>query len=151
MPLADDVQNRIASPRLIELTRAGSTSATTIDTTKLGLAVTDAEQDFARVTGIAYDSTLASHTAIGVRLVVLILMEWAGMRTDFVSRERDALTKQMQDLALRGPKARLTPTTDGGYIPSSEPTDAPHFDRSRFNDLRPRDPAGDASIWTDNN
>ena len=61
--VATAVQSRLSSQQLIELTNHSS-AATTIDSTVLTAAASDAIGDFERVVGTPHDATNASHLAI---------------------------------------------------------------------------------------
>jgi len=78
MALSDDVTSRISSQRLIELTNDGDPTATTIDTTILGLASTDVAAEFELLSSEVYDNSNPVHLAIAVDAVMAKLYQYQG-------------------------------------------------------------------------
>jgi hypothetical protein len=152
MALADDVQNRVKTATLVQLTNPNDVTATTVDTTQLGYAVADAEAEFTIETGLSYDTTIAGHVLAGVSGVLYYLHSYAGMERANVeglrTRWENALRKVASTL---GNERRIMPTTSSVLDPSDETQDArPDHDRQRWdgytvslNRTRSRDVADD--------
>jgi hypothetical protein len=136
MSLSAEVQSRYPAQRLVELTNPGSITATTVNTTILGLAATDVEADFQIVAGIAYDGTDARHVKTAVEGVVLRLMEWLAVGTKAAETIQGRWKQRLEDLAKVTGRDRphfqttsdLTPSEE---VPSGE-TVRPKFDPEAF-------------------
>jgi len=76
MALIDEVKARYATQKLVELTQRDSTSATTIDDTVLGYAITDISATFEVEAGVAYDNSDARHVAVATAGVIVLLQLW---------------------------------------------------------------------------
>lgn len=138
MALSDDVQNRIPSTRLIELTNPRDSSATSIDTTVLGYAVTDITGDFELLSCETFSDSNPVHVAICVPAVVGKLYEYDGRMSPQHNESYDVFVAKCDRLRE-------------GNIPGPE-TNAPYdvvwpdsdtrkkFDRRNFNDYRPLSP-----------
>ncbi len=145
MTLATEVTARVAAPLLIELTNQGSTTATTIDTTLLGYAATDAEQEFLAETGLTYDTTNAMHVAACVVGVLYYLHSYTGIQSERQEAMRTRWQGWLAKVALAlGGERRIMPKTSSVKKPSTPVTDAlPDNDRTRWRNYVPNMPSGD--------
>lgn len=144
MTLAQDVTNRIPPSRLVQLTNhtPEGTSAGTVDSAVLGYAVADAKAEFARVSGIAYDESLANHVPLGVEGTMCYLMQ----RKGFGAEARSALEawqaalKRFGESEVTGQRW-FSPGTNAPYTSTiADAGERPDADRSRFDGLVPRPP-----------
>ena len=147
MALATHVQARYATDQLANLTNPNDRTATTVGTTYLGYAVTAAQSDFLTYAHLSYDDTNEEHVEIGCEGVVAHLHKYGAVGAAAgISKELlDDFRARLRQLALGGPRARITPTSTSVLTPSPEQTDAgetvrPDFDRERFRDLIPSAP-----------
>ncbi len=141
MALATRVQNRVRTQLLIELTNPNDKTATTVETTVLGYAVTDTAADFETYAGVAYDDTDARHVAEAVRGVVVRLEVNAGRaKAERLTEWQDRMDRMFRlrhgnDRIMPQSSSRLTPQTEA---PSGEVR--PWFDlEETFNDLIPNE------------
>lgn len=139
MALIDRVKARYTEQKLIELTNKDDETATTIDDTRLGLAVTDTEAAFETHVGVAYDDTDARHVRVAVRGVIVHLLGDSELGP--LSDERyDHWRTMCEDLAKVTSRARILPeivSTDPDYDESEDDAD---FGRNRFADFIPGAP-----------
>ena len=70
MTLADETQSRYGASRLVELTNPNSPASTTLDSTRLGLASTDAQARFQSRVGVAFDLANARHVDVAVEVLL---------------------------------------------------------------------------------
>lgn len=144
MALEDDVQTRVASGLLIQLTNGYDTTATTINAARLALAARDVEATFRTHAQVVYDNTNARHLALGVQGVLVVLEEWLGLPEATPKRERweSALEKFSR---TEGGRGWAVPRSTSGLTATREPaglTNRPDFDQSVFDELVPRPPRG---------
>ena len=144
MALIDEVKARYTSARLIQLTNRGDKSASTIDDTLLGKAVTDAEAEFQMIAGVAYDNTLAIHVAAGVKGVIALLYAWGENPGTGAEKMWDDFEKAAERAAMVTGRNRVKPTTSSVLTPTSErqlnETVRPDTDRPNYEDLIPDAP-----------
>lgn len=108
MALTDEVIARYSNQDLVNLTNPKSTSATTVDTTRLANAATDVGAYFKIYANITYDNTVATHVALGIEGVVLLLEKYqVNSRVSL-----DDWFGRLRDLAKIGARNRIVPTTD---------------------------------------
>ena len=108
MTLAADVTARVSTADLVNLTNPKSTSATTVDTTRLGLAVDDVGGYFRVYGNVTYDTSNAMHVPFGVAGVLLVLESY-----QVNSRVKlDDWFGRLRDLAKVTSRNRISPTTD---------------------------------------
>ena len=145
MTLATEVTARVAAPLLIELTNQGSTTATTINTTLLGYAATDAEQEFLAETGLAFDAAQPMHVAACIVGVLYYLHSYTGIQNE----RQEAMRTRWQGWLVKvaralGGERRIMPKTSSVKKPSTPVTDAlPDNDRTRWRGYVPNMPSGD--------
>ena len=137
--LATAVQARIATSRLVQLTRPNDDTATTVDTTYLEYAVTDVEAEFQTWAQETFDATDARHLALGVAGVMSMLRLWKGQSKD-EEAAMDGWRKRCQEYAKTSQRRRITPTASSASEPSPERRDAdgsvrPTFDVPKFDSL----------------
>ena len=77
MSLSTEVQARVATQLLVELTNPNDNTASSIDTTLLGKAVDDVEGDFLSY-GITIDVTNKAHVVVAVDGALYRLMAYKG-------------------------------------------------------------------------
>lgn len=139
MALIDRVKARYPEQKLIELTNKDDKTATTIDDTRLAVAITDTETAFETLVGLAYDDTDARHVRVAVRGVIVHLLNDSELGP--LSDERyDHWRTMCEDLAKVTSRARILPdilSTDPDY---DEDEDEADFGRARFDDLIPGAP-----------
>lgn len=138
MALSDEVQSRLSTQRLLEITNPDKPSATALDSTRLDKAATDAQALFEVHAGVAYDNTKATHVIAGVDLVVAILQKRMGKISE---QAWEQTLEQLKAVGHVLGRNRIKPQTNSVYTPSSEAsTDGsavrPDMDRERFDDLR---------------
>lgn len=110
MALADEVQSRVPSALLLQLTNQGSTTATTVDTTILGLAAADAAAEFELETGLELDVTIASHVAAGVAGALYYLHTYTGKTGNVVDAHETRWRAWMRRVAATaGADMRVLP------------------------------------------
>lgn len=139
MTLISNVQSRIPSGRLIELTN-DDTSDTTVNATVLGLAADDIEAMF-QILGVGtYDDTDARHVAEAVPGVVLLLRLWKGQATDedFENWKKNVMDKLRKVTGNN----RISPKSSSKETPADEAPDGqeirPDFDiHSSFDQYTP--------------
>lgn len=116
MALADDVQARIPTRRLRELTNRDSNNATTVNTTVLGYAVTAVEGAFKTYAGEEYDGSLEQHVGVAADAVVERLKTWAtGTKAGW-----DAAVQAIKDMAQTRARDRVIVETTSQLTPSTE-------------------------------
>lgn len=146
MALVDEVQSRIVTQKIVELTNVDDLDATTIDTTKLQKAADDVEADFKVLAGIVYDNTDARHISFAVVGVVRKLQVWKLESTADEAHER--WQKSLHDrLRLVTGNDRIKPKTSSALTPAEEAPGGeilrPHFDSEEsFLDLIPGQRSG---------
>jgi len=144
MALAAEVTARYPSARLIQLTRPGTQTATTVDATLLGKACTDVEADFEIIAGIAYDNSDARHVSVAVWGVVSKLAQWSEAAGSTAIALADAWVERLEQLAKVTGRNRMVPKTKSVYTHTSEQQDAetvvPWDDWTNYDDLIPKDP-----------
>jgi hypothetical protein len=145
MTLSTEVIARVSSALLIELTNQGSTTATTVNTTLLGHAASDAEQEFLVETGLTFDASKPLHVAACISGVLYYLHSYTGIQSE---RQESIKARWQQWLAKAaravGGERRLMPQTSSVKKPSTPVTNAlPDNDRTRWRRVVPNMPFGD--------
>lgn len=148
--LTDAVTARYATERLAQLTNKDSRSATTVNTTVLGLAADDAAAEFAIRSGETFDETLAAHIRLASELVIAFLIQYKGAENAWqvmkdAQRACDVYRSTRQN-------KRIAPVTDRSVGPTPDlnadgTARRPEFDRTRFSRLDVSPPA-DAEPWS---
>lgn len=154
MALADDVTNRYTDQELIESTNPEDGTATTINSTFLGYAVTDVQAEF-EIQGIGeYDATDAKHVAVAVEGVMARLKTFArtgkagGSSNDEWTWWIDNRCKALAKVTgrKRVTAATSTETTQSSELPDGVTTVRPWADSVRFRNRQVEPPFGvDAS------
>lgn len=139
--LATAVQARIPETRLIQLTNINDDSATTVNTDKLELAVTDTEADFATYAELVFDPTNARHIRLGVDGVLAFLEANRGQDAD--QQRLAAWRDRCAEFAKTTSRARISPRVTPGLPPTTYPNSRPGFDPSRFDGPSPLAPPAD--------
>ena len=141
MTLASNVTARYATQLLVNLTNPNDSTATTINTTKLGNATTDVEAEFATIVGVAYDDSVATHVAAAGIGVIGRLQEWTGHASAAETISR--YLARLNSLALVTGRDRILPQSEGVLVPS-EPDPAvtvrPPFDDDVWEGIIPGEP-----------
>ena len=136
MALTDKVTTRIATSRLVQLTRPEATNATTVDTTILAAAAADAEAIIEVKAGVEYDDTDARHVATAIEGVVLHLERYAGRRDN---DRWEAWMRDVESLGRVTGRDRILPETNSKMEPTEERQGTkPDFDPQTFDGLRMR-------------
>ena len=136
MALADEVSNRLSANLLRELTNQGDTSATTVNTTVLGYAATDAAGEFLVETGLTLDTTKAQHVAAGVIGTLYYLYSYSGIETSTATKQREQWYRWLTKIdGTEGAGRRLHPSTTSDLSPTAQLAGArPDMERSRFSE-----------------
>lgn len=144
MALTDEVQGRVATQLLIELTTHGDTAGIAINTTRLNYACVDAIAAFEQRVGVAFDILVPAHIWPAVLCVLFILQTYpggSGARLD-EARKRweeagDALSRTL------GSRRVVAAETSSVYAPTQEVDDErPATDRARWKGYVIGQPAG---------
>jgi hypothetical protein len=128
----DEIKARVNEQLLAELTNHGETSATTVDDTRLQLAIDDMEGDFALKTGVAFDVTVAAHLAVAWRGTYYYLLDYTGAGGKAVDAAEQKWIKACARVSEGlGSKRKIPPTTSSVYEPSdrkagTQPFGDPH-------------------------
>ena len=145
MSLSTEVIARYPTGRLRQLTNQGDQSATTTDTTVLGLAATDVQADFEIVAGIVYDGTEARHVSVAVEGVIAKLRVRSEAAGGGADTSHDRYIERLQGLAKVTGRDRIIPKTSSILTPTSEQLESetvrPSFDHPNFDDVIPRPPS----------
>lgn len=142
MTLQANTTARISSQRIVNLTNPDLPTATSADTTRLGLACGDVESDFQTYLGRDYDDDIAADVSIGVDGVVAKLMMRMASGGDMANQAHDSYLERLKDH-----RKRVIPKTSSLLTPTAEDrgtgnTVRPHFDRRKFDDFVPENPQG---------
>lgn len=139
MALSDEVALRYASQVLKELTNPRSTSASSIDATKMTQACTSVTAYFGLYAQAAYDSTKAIHVEVAVRGVVALLQSWGGASQGVQRIKWDAWVEECRAVRDTRARARIQPRTTGVRRPTADDAnEVPDFDSTRFADVNTR-------------
>lgn len=140
MSLTTEVQARYSDAFLRQLTNPDKPEQTTIDTARLGYAVTSATAEFERLSSVIYDTSNAHHNDVAVEGVILKLIEYGGgnIAGMTASEVRARFEKNCAKLAAtQGGRTRIQPSTDSDLTPSEEGAVRPEFDMADFRGLIP--------------
>lgn len=146
--LATAVQARLSTNRIKELTNESNETATSVNSTVLEAAVSDAQAEFFRFVGQAFDATRADHIAVGVKGVLAYLYSYRGVPGDYVvdNARRDWIKALgTYQHTMGGAFSPVSPATNSNLAPSREDntgTVRPAFDGRNMTDLVPNDPRG---------
>lgn len=134
MALTDEVQGRVATQLLVELTNHGDTAATTINTTRLNYACADAEALFLERVGITFDATVIKHVWPAVLAVLYVLHTYPGGDGARLDGARKRWEEAGDALAQTAGERRMpTYETSSRYDPSREAmNERPASDRERW-------------------
>jgi len=136
MALSDEVTLRYPEQVVKELTNPRSSSATTVDSTKLSQACTSVQAYFGLYAQAAYDSTKPVHVEVAVRGVVALLQSWGGSANGVARIKWDAWIEECRAVRDTRARARIQPQTTGVQVPSTEDANQkPPFDDSRFREI----------------
>lgn len=142
MALIDEVRSRYSTEILVSVSNPQSSSATTEDTTRSGLAVLDVQARF-KMQGITYDNTIDTHVAVAVQGVIARLMVMTAQPG--AQEEWDEFLESLRTLAETTSRDRIVPSTDSVYEPSTPPLGSlPTFDPKKLDGY----PTGDAQAGT---
>lgn len=133
MALSDEVTSRYSNELLVQLTNQGNLSATTVNSTRLAAACTDAAAEFETLTGAEFDVTNAKHLVAGLEGVMMFLHDRAQNGPD-AEAHRKKFESKCEGIRLTiGGNARIAPTTNSLLTPSDEVPEGrevrPDFDR----------------------
>lgn len=142
MALSDDVQDRIPSQLLKELTNPRDPDATTIDSTLLAKAATDVQARFETYAEEEYDSSVTIHVSIAVEGVVGLLRRWGAGKYGAAKEFWADFREECERMAMTRTRARITPTSSSELTPSDENPDGgtkrPWADDQHFTPLHTR-------------
>lgn len=140
MTLSADVQARVPTSRLIQLTNLTSAPTSSITSSVLDAAIADAKAEFKAYIGVDYDEANAQHTPVGVVGTLYWLTFNKGMREE-AEQYRVKWYELMDRYAKTAGLRWFSPGSNVPYTPSTEQTGIkPDMDRSRFRDVVPRPP-----------
>lgn len=146
--LATAWQARISSQQQIQLTNADTEGGTSVNTTRLAAAETDASNQFFTLTGVEFDSTDTLHITIGVLGVTYFLYSYRGLPK---SGPVEAAKQEWEQACSRyaktgGALVWGTPLTNSNLQPTEDESgELPRFDRRVLSELIPRMPNTGAS------
>lgn len=144
MALADEVTARYSTQRLVELTNADDKTATTVDTTVLGYAVTDATGEFETRVGVTYDNSNSKHVAVAVQGVLYYLRLYMGVENDALRQSEAKWREGMTALGRVTARDRILPQTKSVLSPSAEQQNSevvrPDMDREHWDNFVPQPP-----------
>ena len=141
MALSDEVKDRIADQRLVELTNPDDRDATTINSTILNLAVDDISAEFQVLAGVQYTNTDKRHVTYAVDGVVLKLLAYMGQSNSAAAFQSWKETVANRLRLVTG-NNRIMPKSSSKLTPAKEAPDGaivrPYFDlNSSFGELVP--------------
>lgn len=121
MPLADEVTNRVRTQLLVELTNPNDRSATTVNTTQLGRAVTDVQAAFRTYASVTYSNDDARHVEEAIVGVLLYLQMYAG-KTPRPARDVTEWKRNLHDVfrLVAGGNNRVMPESSSQLTPTEE-------------------------------
>lgn len=147
------VTTRYSAQRILNVFNPDAPSGTTVDTTRVEAACTDAAAIFETICGVAFDSTNAIHVAYAVPGVLALGMTYldngAGPQAmeDWKKKLRDAAKVLGRDRILASTNSYLQATNPG----SDGSLARPAFDDSVFYPTTVQPPSGGSSAnWSDN-
>lgn len=133
MALSDEVTARYSNELLVQLTRQGSLSETTVNSTRLAAACTDAEAEFETLAGVVFDVSIGKHLVAGLEGVLMFLHDRAQNGPDAEAHRKKFEAKCEAIRLTIGGNARIMPTTNSLLTPSDEVAEGaevrPDFDR----------------------
>jgi hypothetical protein len=142
--LSTEIQNRLSSQLLVELTNPDDKSAETIDTDRLNAAIADAQAEFQVYCGVTYDNTVAVHTMAGIHGVIYYLHLYMGAFTEEVDKYERRWRNALDQAALVTGRNRILPDSTSVLTPTPEQESTevvrPDMDRPNFDDLVTRRP-----------
>lgn len=132
--LAQYVQDNDDTQDLIELTNWNDTNASTVNVPSLEKVCVRAIHWFEAHLERYDPSTYPWHNSLAM-LIVLRLLYWQRKRDDEAQRY-ESMIKEFWDAVLE--RRSIAPVISSNYEPSSAPDGKPPFDRTEFDDIRPR-------------
>jgi hypothetical protein len=128
--LTANVQARYSSQILINASNPQNSTATTLDSTRLGYACTDVEAEFSK-RGMTYDDTDAKHVATAVPGVLARLLVMTGGEGG--KEAWNDFKDDVKFLAETDSRDRIMPYTNSPLDPTPDPTGAkPFSDNDNF-------------------
>lgn len=144
MALSDRAIARYSLDALLKLSNPDTTATAVNDTTRIGLAETDAMAEFETMVGVVYDNDNTKHVVAGLQLFILKLMEYGSVPSKVLEAQRDRVEKMLEALGNVTARDRIEPKSSSQRTPSDEnPSDTelrPDFDDQYFTDLIPGAP-----------
>lgn len=134
MALSDEVTSRYSFQRLKEMTNDGDPTASSINTTVLGLAATDIQADFETLSNESFDLTKASHVVICVPAVMGKLYEYQGKLSPYANESMDVFVARCNRLREGNLPA---PLTNSNIVVETKTTEYKNFRPSHFKDYTP--------------
>lgn len=131
MTLAAEVQARYGTEYLVSITNPSSETSTTIDSTRLTLACTDAAADFSIEAAATFDLTNPNHVGIAVEGVIGYLLRRLGTQSEEAERRIREFKARLKQLATIDQRDWVTP----GMI-----SEEPRMPRSSGQSVTPRRP-----------
>lgn len=141
MSLQTVVEARVSAQKLVNLTNPDLPAPTTLDSTRLAAACSDAAGEFEVYTGVEFDETDPRHIAPAIDLVVLLLEERGAAPARLLAEERERIVGRLKDLGLVTGRNRV--------IPVSTPEDRGTFPEQAFDETTIDPQAEDADDWDD--
>lgn len=145
MTLLADYQARYSTQIRTNLSNPQSSGATTPNTTQETYAAADAQADFEAICGVTYSSSVTTHVAAAVPLVVAKLMVYTAQADETYY---DAALNRCKDIyRLVLGRNRITPQSDSALTPTTDRAgDKPAMDRSQFKRFIGNAPGRNANI-----
>ena len=147
MASTDRVTARLSTATLVALTNPDGHSATTVDAARLAASAADAEQTFARITGVRYNDADTSHYALIAQGIVVYLRRYlaTGTRGGAAETGWNEWMQALREYGLTSGRRWVEPFTTSNLVPTRETASAqvrPVSDPTNFIDIVPRPPSG---------
>jgi hypothetical protein len=142
--VSTEVQARYPSQTLIELTNPRTKGASSIGSTLLDQAITDALGHFETYVQAEYDATIAQHVSLVCMGVICMLQQWGGATGGTARIRFDDWVEKCRAYARTAARGHEGPYSNSVVTPSTpEPSDGedplrPEMDDVFFRDLIPK-------------
>lgn len=121
MSLTDEVQARVPTKRLAQLTQPPGSALSTVNTAVLVQACTDVEADFELFGQVTFDVTKATHVAVAVRGVLTKLQLYKGTQGAGWAETQQKLWKD--ELQVLRSRAGIPTTSSAVRTPEADDAD----------------------------
>lgn len=147
MALADEVEARVGTKRLLELTNPSARGATTIDAARIAAAVADAGAEFEVETGLALDESIPAHVAVAWVGVLYYLVSYSSGSDGDANKLKARWERGLRKIAhgLGADRIVDPEVSNNVVIPTTTNTRHPEDDRAAWRDVSLRTRGGDDS------